>query len=110
MNLSIDPGFLLAIIAIVAGITIYSFLKSRHLERMLQIEKGIFTNGKHKDFLEIKFGFLFLGIGLGILTAYIIKKISPFVDDVIYPGFIFSFGGIALIAAFIFIKKQQHKN
>ncbi|WP_146106873.1 DUF6249 domain-containing protein [Polaribacter porphyrae] len=110
MNLSLEPGIVLTIIAVIAGITIYSFLKSRHLERMLRIEKGIYITSKHKDFLEIKFGFLSLGIGIGILTAYIIRVINSNIDNILYPALIFCFGGIGLIFSFFFIKKYQENN
>lgn len=110
MNISLDPGVSVAIIAIVSGFTLYSFLKGRHLERLQQIEKGVDPNGSSKNLLEIKFGSLFIGVGFGILLAYILTELIPRLEDPLYSAFIFLFGGIGLIISYFIVKKIQNKS
>ncbi len=109
MNIIVDPGALMTIIAIVAGITIFSFIRSRHIERMLQLQLGIPIDGPVGDFFTLKMGLLSIGIGSGILAAYILEYIFSRGIDELYPALIFLFGGIGLIASFMITSRYKEK-
>lgn len=107
MNLTVEPGLVLSLITIVAGITIYAFIKSRHVERMQQLQMGIPLEDIPRSYIEIKFGLLFIGIGIGMLTAFVLNKIYSTNTFEFYPAFIFLFGGIGLILSFFFIQRHN---
>lgn len=107
MNLVLDPGVVLSLITLVAGGTIYTFLKSRHIERMMHLQLGIPLDNPHKSFVELKFGLLFVGIGVGILSAFSLNKIYSRDIFEFYPAFIFLFGGLGLLISFFMV--QSHK-
>ena len=109
MNLNIDPGVVLSIIALVAGITIFSFIRSRHIERMQQLEMGIPLEGGQRSFVEIKFGLLFMGIGLGLLSAFTIGQVFDKNVMELYPALSFLFGGLGLLTSFFVVQHQQRK-
>ncbi len=110
MNLSIEPGVVLSLITIAAGVTIYAFIKGRHVERMLQLQMGIPIDKVNSSHFEIKFGLLFIGIGLGILTAFILNQILSKNVFEFYPAFIFIFGGLGLVISFFIAQKENRKN
>lgn len=109
--MDIGPGLLVSIITIVAGITIFSFLRSRHIERMLQLQKGISLDKENMRYLEIKFGLLFLGIGTGSILALVLNRIYLLELDHLQPSLIFLFGGLGLFASFFLIERiEENKN
>ncbi|GAB5475400.1 MAG: hypothetical protein Mars2KO_34990 [Maribacter sp.] len=88
-------------IAAVFGI-IYLYLKSRHLERLHMIEKGVSSNSLYSKTktlaVTLKIGMLCVGIGVGILMGYLLNSITSVQEgDVFYSIFSFLFGGLALI-------------
>ena len=107
MHLTMEPQVLLSIIAIVAGITIYTFIKSRHAERMMQLQLDIPLDNVHRSYFELKFGLLFMGIGVGVLMAFILDKIFLINASELYPAFIFLFGGLGLFISFFIIQKYR---
>lgn len=107
MNLFVDPGVVLSLITLVSGVTIYTFLKSRHVERMMQMELGTEFNKASRNYLEIKFGLLFVGIGLGILAAFILNQFYLPRTFEFYPAFIFLFGGLGLLISFYVVQSHQ---
>ncbi|MBV6655650.1 MAG: hypothetical protein KI786_17910 [Mameliella sp.] len=109
MSLNLHPGTLFAVIAIVAGLTIYSFIRSRHAERMQQLQMGMPLDNESRLHFELKFGLLFTGVGFGILMAYIVNILTLQDTDELYPAFIFLFGGIGLFSSFFVARKFGKK-
>lgn len=108
------PGFVLSTLALVAGLTIFFFLRSRHIERMAMIEKGLVEEGKAsfgaKNYLEIKFGMLMAGIGMGLLVAHGAESmISSLDDDVIYPAMMLFMGGCSLFASYFVANRLENR-
>jgi len=110
MNIAVEPGTLLTIITIVAGVTLFSFLRSRHAERMQQLQMGIPIDNVNKSAFELKFGLLFAGVGVGIFLAYFINLILPQDTRELYAAFIFFFGGLGLLASFFIAQKHSGKS
>ncbi|SDF01794.1 hypothetical protein SAMN04487996_108210 [Dyadobacter soli] len=83
----------------------YVFLMTRHRERIALIEKGadasIFTDKNQKFYPTLKFGMLFVGIALGILTANWLDQNYDFHTEVAYMSMVFLYGGISLILNFL---------
>ncbi len=109
MNVSFDPGVTIAIITLVAGFTLFSYLKSKHIERIQEIEQGFHPHPSSKNHFDIKFGCLFIGVGLGILIAYVLTEVFPFLDNPLYPACIFLFGGIGLLCSYFFSNKIENQ-
>ncbi len=102
------PGIVLLALFVVAGYTIYAFIKASHLERMAKIEKGIDTNAPSNGrYLELKLGMLMVGIAFGLLLAHFIEKTLKIDEVVFYPSLMLLFGGISLIASFFWAKRLQ---
>lgn len=105
-------GVLIAVSAFLGifGI-IYVFLMTRHRERIALIEKGadasIFTDKNQSVYPTLKFGMLFVGIALGILTGNWLDKSYDFSKGVAYLAMVFLFGGISLILNFLI---ERHLN
>ena len=85
-------------------------------EKMALIERGIDPSsqrGTPKPFLSLKFGLLFVGLGLGLLVALFTAK-ALFGDNMkvekpqivaVYFGSVFIFGGLGLIVSYLIEKK-----
>lgn len=88
---------------------IYVFLMTRHRERIALIEKGadasIFTDKSNSLSPTLKFGMLFVGIALGILTGSWLERTFYFSKEVAYLAMVFLFGGISLILNFLIERK-----
>ena len=96
------------------GVVLYSFIKSRHTERMAIIEKGL--NEEQLSYLmktkrktdyysnwSLKLGAVLIGIGLAI----IIGSIVPYdVQGEITTGLIFMLPGIGLLLVYMFSDKK----
>lgn len=84
---------------------VYVFLMTRHRERIALIEKGadasIFTDKNQVYYPTLKFGMLFVGIALGILTGNWLNKTYGFHTEVAYMAMVFLYGGISLILNFL---------
>lgn len=81
---------------------IYLYLKSRHRERLHMIEKGVSSNSLYSKTktlaMTLKIGMLCIGIGVGILTGYLVNRIATIEEGhVLYSVFTFLFGGLALV-------------
>lgn len=94
-------------VAAFAGIfgIVYVFLMTRHRERIALIEKGadasIFTDKNYTSYPTLKFGMLFVGIALGILTGNWLDQTYDFSKGVAFLAMVFLFGGISLIINFL---------
>jgi len=106
MHLTVEPEVILGLITIVAGITLYAFIKSRNAERLMQLQMGNSLENKSSNF-EIKFGMLFIGIGIGILIAFILSKYFIKNATELYPAFIFLFGGLGLFISFFIVRRHK---
>jgi tetrahydromethanopterin S-methyltransferase subunit E len=99
--------------AMVFGIRYFS-----NKEKMAMIERGIDPGIRRpqqsapKPFLSLKFGLLFVGLGLGVLLALFIvlqNNIIPEQAVAVYFGFISIFGGLGLIISYIIEKNWLDK-
>lgn len=89
---------------------VYVFLTTRNKERMAMIEKGASAelfNKTSKGLIALKFGMLLTGVALGMLIGHVLHKYAGLDDDVAMPSMIFLFGGLALIAYYLVVKKTN---
>lgn len=110
MNFTMEPEVVISIIAIVAGVTIFTFIRSRHIERMLQVQMGVPLDDIQRSYLEVKLGLLFIGIGIGMLIAFVLNQVFGNSISSLYPAMVFLFGGIGLFASFFFIEHIRRKS
>ncbi len=113
-----EPIFVVFIIFTTLGVTIYTWLSSRHKERMAMIEKGVspadFRSGSLKDYLKpnplssLKWGMLAMFVGIGIMVGTVLERVYYMADSV-YPASMFIFGGLALVI-FYFIASRRMRN
>ena len=125
-----EPFFILILFFVVFGI-FYVYISARHKERMAIIEKGtefdlsIFENKRKFNFqgLLMRFGFLSVGVGVGIVAAIILensmfeifhKHVSTsnytYTQDnspALYFAMIFIFGGMGLILGYLTGRKKE---
>ena len=100
----------LIVFASIFGI-FYVWLTTRNKERLSLIEKGadasLFATKKGQRMnYTLKFGMLAVGIGIGILVAFLLTNYTVMDEDSAYPSMIFLFGGIFLIANAMMEKKD----
>lgn len=83
----------------------------RRKERLAMIEKGtdpsIFENG-NKSPVSLKWGMLFVGIGVGILLGKIFAAYSCLGDEASMFSMICLFGGLSLVI-FHFVERSMEK-
>ncbi len=100
--------------AMIFGI-VYMVVTSRNRERMALIERGadptLFeTKKKAGNSSTMKIGLFLLGIGLGIVVAYLLTSGGGMDEDAAYPAMIFVFGGLALIVSHMWQRKQEKED
>lgn len=97
-------------IAVIWAIGQYQQIK--HRERMTLIEKGLGTSlldKKENPFQDmLMWGLLSFGIGLGLLTGYLLMDAGIFMDDMILGIMAMLFGGISLIGYTIYKKSAKN--
>jgi len=72
------------------------------------LDTSIFYAQPPKPFYNsLKFGMLFIGVGLGILLANIVVATTVITEEVAYPAMIFLFAGIALVLNFVIDKHDK---
>ena len=110
-------GVLVPISLFLGGFTAIIFLrKYENDERMAMIEKGMEPSRKKKgnSFGTLRFALMAIGIGLGILAAFIIMRILGTDDDTvtgaIYPSTILIFGGAGLLLAYFMNNRKKEEN
>lgn len=80
------------------------YLIIRRKERMALIDRGLDPMSfekKSDDFSSLKYGLLFTGIGLGLITANILVSTGAMEREAAYFSLVSLFGGIALIVDYI---------
>jgi hypothetical protein len=100
-------------LSLAAVLTVY--LLTRHRERVLMIEKGMksedikalynkrwFTTN---PFSSLKWGMLFVGVGLAALVGIWLRE-SYMMNDGVIPGLMCVFGGGALIVFYVIAKRR----
>lgn len=104
---------LLGILPITILVIWFLIVKIRHKERMSLIEKGIdITTGERKSgpFQDVlMWGMLSVGIGIGLLIAYIFLEKAVVKDDMISGTLSILFGGIGLIGYYLIRRKGDRK-
>jgi len=88
----------------------YMSITSRNRERMALIERGAdptLFEARKKANGVMKVGLFFLGIGIGVVMAYLISSGGGMDEGAAYPAMIFIFGGIALIVSHLWQRKQD---
>jgi len=101
----IDPTFFLITSVVVSGLTIFYFLKSRHIERMARIEHGMEEPLRHTSSI-LRFGIFLTFLGIGFLMGNLLIDVLN-LDSFNLPGFILLFGGIGLITAHYIDKREN---
>lgn len=102
---SIPLAFFLMIFAI-------RYLVNR--EKLAMIEKGIITDysQRKRKISVIRWGYLMIGVGCGLLSSFIISKVFGITEDeaaAIYFSMIFILGGIGLVMAHKVEKKERQE-
>ncbi|MEW6510258.1 MAG: DUF6249 domain-containing protein [Bacteroidota bacterium] len=92
------------------------YLFTRHRERVLMIDKGMQSDEikamyarrwfKANPLGSLKWGMLFVGIGLAALLGIWLRENYVFNDGVI-PGMMTLFGGIALILFYVVARRKE---
>ena len=100
--------------AMIFGIAYLGFT-TRNRERMALIERGadptLFeTKKKANTSGTMKVGLFFLGIGLGVVVAYLVSSGGGMDEGAAYPSMIFIFGGLALIVSHLWERKQEKED
>lgn len=100
--------------AMVFGI-FYLAITSRNRERMALIERGadptLFEARKKASGAGImKVGLFFMGIGIGVVIAYLLSSGGGMDEGAAYPAMIFIFGGLALITSHLWQRKQEKED
>ncbi|OIQ16905.1 MAG: hypothetical protein BM557_09145 [Flavobacterium sp. MedPE-SWcel] len=107
-------NFLITLIVISAifGI-LYTFLITRHRERIMMMEKGInselFVSKNNGRWRALKIGLLFIGIALGLIIGGLLESHLIIEEGVFYIAMITFFGGLGLLSYF-FIEKKFRDN
>lgn len=106
------------------AVTAFGIYYLRNKENMALIERGINPRESYRKFSSLtylKYGMLFIGVGLGLLLAYIIDESMPHQgfhvgpDRVaLYFSLIGICGGLGLVISYFIerkeMQKQQHKD
>lgn len=92
------------------ALILWIYFTNRNKERMALIEKGAdagMFKSKGNRLSALKWGMLFLGVGIGVLFGNILAVYTNLEEAVSYISMIFLFGGISLILHHVFINKQK---
>ncbi|MEM9931730.1 MAG: DUF6249 domain-containing protein [Bacteroidota bacterium] len=106
------PGIVLSLACLTAGLTVYFLVKANHTERMAKIERGLLDGDqpdRHRSYYEIKLGMLLVGLGMGLLLAMSVEKMTALDHDVLYPALMFVFGGLSLIGSYFLVDRLRNR-
>jgi hypothetical protein len=107
-----EPGILvpIAFFTMVFGI-VYIVVRKR--ERMLLIQRGADAStfeSKRTDTATLKWGLLFLGIGIGILLGRVFAAYTCLGEEASYFSMICLFGGLSLVVYHFIARKTEKQN
>jgi len=100
----------ISVFAMVIGIV---YLGVRHKERMALIRNGVSASNletKSNILGSLKWGMIFIGIGLGIIVGKIIASSTAMEEEAAFFSMICLFGGIALMIFYIIAYRMKDKN
>ena len=87
--------------------------RMKHKEKLAMIEKGLDLSAGDKEvnplYQILMWGSLLFGIGLGLLSGYLISLVSNLDQNAIVPIMAILFGGISLIGFYIYKKQTEKK-
>ncbi len=89
-----------------------NFHNVRNSERLAMIEKGVelqFEPPAKDSKTTLKFGFLGMGVALGILLGYLLTDGFGMQEEVAYFSMILLVGGASLFGFYLFDKKENSK-
>jgi heme A synthase len=96
--------------------TIYGlfFLYVRRRERLTMMEKGVdasifYQKETSPKSVSLRYGMLFIGVGVGILLGNILAVTTNLHEEVSYFSMIFLLGGIALVLNYLIEKRELSK-
>jgi len=96
-----------------AAVVIVVYLIIRRKERIALIEKGqsasLFDTKKNVP-SELKWGMLFIGIGVGILVGRILIETTNMGDEESFFSMVFLFGGLSLVLYHFIANKLEKKD
>ena len=107
-----EPGILvpIAFFTMVFGI-VYIVVRKR--ERMLLIQRGADASAfesKRNETATLKWGLLFLGIGIGILLGRVFAAYTCLGEEASYFSMICLFGGLSLVIYHFLTRKMEKQN
>jgi uncharacterized membrane protein YjfL (UPF0719 family) len=100
----------ISVFAMVIGIV---YMGIRHKERMSLIRSGISASSletKGNILGSLKWGMIFIGIGLGIIAGKIIATSTSMEEEAAFFSMICLFGGIALMIFYIIANRIKGKD
>jgi len=110
-------GIMVPIVAIISTFTMIVFLrKYDNDEKMAMIAKGIAPPEKSTKNYNVnpshslRWGFVLIGFGIGLLMGSLLESILNIDDDVAHFSMIFIFGGLGLLVSYFYQMKLNQKN
>ena len=100
----------IAFFAMIFGIV---YLAIRKKERMLLIQRGADASAfesKRNETATLKWGLLFLGIGIGILLGRVFAAYTCLGEEASYFSMICLFGGLSLVIYHFLARKTEKQN
>ncbi len=110
-----DLKHIVITLAAFAGIfgIFYVFMMTRYRERMAMIERGvdasIFVSKEQFVSPTLKFGMLFVGIAIGMITGDVLHQYWDLSKGIAYMSMILLFGGLSLIINFLIERYLSEK-
>lgn len=83
-----------------------------NMERMAMIEKGLVPPSRKfqvNPAAALRWGFLLLGGGLGLLSGGFLAALTPMDEDVAYFSMVLIGGGLGLLLAYFIAEKRERE-
>ena len=113
-----EPVAITLIVFLSITLVIGTYLLTRHRERIQMIEKGMtaeeirsmiqFGGFKSDPLASLKWGMVFIGVGLAAVTGMWLHN-AYMVDEGVIPGLIALFGGMGLVV-FYFVANRKARS
>lgn len=111
-----EPAVILLIIFGSVGFVIYTWIQSRHKERIAMIDKGVKASDLKGSLLpqafqpnplsSLKWGLLIMFVGAGLLIANILDRYYFFNDSIYFSSMLLA-GGVGLIIFYFIASKKM---